>query len=1277
MSTVSNHLPNQISSVYAYRLNVDGTLTALYGNEAIGPLTAKYTSSYLQYVDSQGNIILNTQSPTAGIYQTSNGFISYNYQAPDWGITLFTNDQIQNPSQVHWVNQNGVPIGSKAPADYFGNSTSLTLSDSSGYYPITYPQVLGGANSSAGSYDEAAHANMPGVAYPYGYLPTTLHNVYLYVLKADGSIMAGYDNEAIPTMTASYDGTTWIYTDGDGNRVSSSLAGMTGIYQTENGFVIHTDYNLTYLISNDKIAKPAEVSWSNQSGAVPGAAGFPSFMGSTTSITLTDNKDNQSASLSIVPGGVTSQGTYDPNAHNVMPGNPLPDVFLPKNINSIYVYLLNSDGTVTATNNNAAIGPLQVSFDGKTWTYTDASGNIVATSPNASTGMYQSRSSFVTYDSSRGALLFSNDPINDPEHVRWSNQAGSVPGANGFPNFAGSTSSIVLSDTIVDNSLYLSQVSGGVVTQGNYDPNEHVLMPGLPLPDTFLPTTLDNVYVYLLNSDGTVTATNNNNAIGPLKASFDGKTWTYTDASGNVVATSPNASAGMYQTQNGFVTYDSSRGALLFSNDQITNPEHVKWANQAGSVPGSTGFPNFAGWTTLIKLSDTVVDQSLSLSQVSGGVVTQGSYDPNAHAVMPGVPFPEGYLPTNLDNIYVYLLNSDGTVTATHGNAPIGPLTASFDGKIWTYTDASGNVISSSQNGATGMYQTSNGFVSYDVSQGILLFSNDKISDPSKVTWANQNGSILGSSTIPDFIGSSTSIKLSDTAGDSSLAYGQVLGGVVSPGVYDPNAHAAMPGVALPLGYLPSELNDVYLYIMNSDGTLAAKNANEAVGPLKAQYDGTTWTYVDAEGNIVLTGPNTTTGVYQTENGFVSYSVGGGWILVSNDKIPDASELRWSNQSGETPGNTPFPIWAPGSTSLIIQNATGDKNVSYDFSTGGATAPGVYDPNAHQDMPCFLEGTRILTAAGYKNVEALALTDEVAVFRNGEAVWRPIKALAVGVCQVKATEHDDRAGYPVVIRQGALGHGVPFKDLRVTADHGIEVEGRLFLARSLVDGEKIYFDKSISTYRYFHTDLHDHEVIEADGARVESYGDDGYRALFNNASMLINTTLSFDTAIPLKTVCVEPDVILAMREKLGLKEMQDDGATPDALNFHFVTEDGQELRPRSMAGSRYSFLLPEHVSTVRMVSAAARPYDVIGVHRDDRRALGVLIGEITVFEASAAIRQDGHLLNRPCVGWTALENDQCRWTKGDARLDLEREDTANAAIISIDVLDDCVRFGRA
>ncbi|GBR06718.1 Hint domain-containing protein [Asaia siamensis] len=1274
MSTVSNHLPNEIPSVYAYRLNADGTVTALYNNEAIGPLTVNYNSADMSYVDSQGNVVLAGQSPVVGVFQSSNGFVSW---SPYSGITLFTNDQILNPSQVHWANQNGVPLGDGQFPDYADRSTSLTLSDENGYYPISFQQVIGGANSSAGSYDETAHATMPGVAFPNGYLPTTLHNVYIYVLKPDGSIMAGYDNEAIPTMTASYDGKSWIYTDGDGNLVSNSLAGMTGIYQTENGFVVHTNYNLTYLISNDKIAKPDEVSWSNQSGAVPGDAGFPSFTGSTTSITLTDKTDNQSASLSVIPGGVTSPGIYDPNAHNVMPGNPLPDTFLPTTLDNIYVYLLNSDGTVTATNNNAAIGPLKASFDGKTWTYTDASGNVVSTSPNASTGMYQTRNSFITYDSSRGALLFSNDPINDPQHVRWANQSGSVPGANGFPDFAASSSSIIFSDTIVDKSLYLSQVSGGVVTQGNYDPNEHVIMPGLPLPDTFLPTTLDNVYVYLLNSDGTVTATNNNAAIGPLKASFDGKTWTYTDPSGNVVATSPNASTGMYQTQNGFITYDSSRGALLFSNDQITNPEHVRWANQSGSVPGANGFPDFAGWTTSIKLSDTLVDQSLSLSQVSGGVVTQGSYDPNAHAVMPGVPFPEGYLPTSLENIYVYLLNSDGTVTATHGNAPIGPLTASFDGKNWTYTDASGNIISSSQNGATGAYQTENGFVSYDVTQGVLLFSNDKISDPSKVTWTNQAGNVLGSSSVPDFFGTSSSLKLSDTSGSSSLSYGQIPGGVISPGTYDPNAHAAMPGVALPSGYLPSELNDVYLYVMNADGTLAAKNENQPVGPLKAQFDGTTWTYVDAEGNVVLSGPGTITGGYQTENGFVSYSVSGGWILVSNDKIPDPSELHWANQNGETPGETPFPIWAPGSTSLIIQNATGDKNVSYDVSTGGATAPGVYDPDAHQEMPCFLEGTRILTAAGYKNVEALALTDEVAVFRNGEAVWRPIKALSVGVCQVKAAEHDDRAGYPVVIRQGALGHGMPFKDLRVTADHGIEVEGRLFMARSLVDGEKVYFDKSVSTYRYFHIDLHDHEVIEADGARVESYGDDGYRALFNNTTVLLNTTLSFETAISLMAVCVEPDAILAMREKLGLKEMQDEGATPDALNFHLVTEDGQELLPRSMAGSRYSFHLPEHVSTVRMVSAAARPYDVIGVHRDDRRALGVLIGEITVFEASAAIRQDAHLLDRPYVGWTVLESDQCRWTKGDARLDLEREDTANAAIISIDVLDDCVRFGRA
>ncbi|WP_336762904.1 hypothetical protein, partial [Asaia sp. VD9] len=63
-----------------------------------------------------------------------------------------------------------------------------------------------------------------------------------------------------------------------------------------------------------------------------------------------------------------------------------------------------------------------------------------------------------------------------------------------------------------------------------------------------------------------------------------------------------------------------------------------------------------------------------------------------------------------------------------------------------------------------------------------------------------------------------------------------------------------------------------------------------------------------------MSAQNTTTGAYQTENGFISYSPSGGYILVSNDKIADPTKVSWSNQSGVVPGSTPFPSFGGAST---------------------------------------------------------------------------------------------------------------------------------------------------------------------------------------------------------------------------------------------------------------------------------------------------------------------------------------------------------------------------
>uniref|UniRef100_UPI0005544860 hypothetical protein n=1 Tax=Asaia prunellae TaxID=610245 RepID=UPI0005544860 len=144
-----------------------------------------------------------------------------------------------------------------------------------------------------------------------------------------------------------------------------------------------------------------------------------------------------------------------------------------------------------------------------------------------------------------------------------------------------------------------------------------------------------------------------------------------------------------------------------------------------------------------------------------------------------------GYLPTTLTNVYIYTLNADGTVAAQNGNAAIGPLTASYDGKTWTYKDASGKVILSGQNTTTGSYQTENGFISYNPSTGYTLVSNDKITDPSSVKWSNQSGAVPGSTAYPSFAGASTSVKIIDSSGTSSVSYDRVSGGVTAQGSYD------------------------------------------------------------------------------------------------------------------------------------------------------------------------------------------------------------------------------------------------------------------------------------------------------------------------------------------------------------------------------------------------------------------------------------------------------------------------------------------------------------
>lgn len=90
------------------------------------------------------------------------------------------------------------------------------------------------------------------------------------------------------------------------------------------------------------------------------------------------------------------------------------------------------------------------------------------------------------------------------------------------------------------------------------------------------------------------------------------------------------------------------------------------------------------------------------------------------------------------------------------------------------------------------------------------------------------------------------------------------------------------------------------------------------------------------------------------------------------------------------------------------------------------------------------------------------------------------------------------------------------------------------------------------------------------------------------------------------------------------------------------------------------------VKSVRIMSHASRPYDTVGPFVDDRRKLGVLIGDVTLFDAQRTIMLTDHQRNGALPGWH--EAGTARWTAGDATLMLCERDIHSFAVLMIQVL---------
>jgi hypothetical protein len=152
-------------------------------------------------------------------------------------------------------------------------------------------------------------------------------------------------------------------------------------------------------------------------------------------------------------------------------------------------------------------------------------------------------------------------------------------------------------------------------------------------------------------------------------------------------------------------------------------------------------------------------------------------------------------------------------------------------------------------------------------------------------------------------------------------------------------------------------------------------------------------------------------------------------------------------------------------------------------------------------VACFQAGTHLLTERGEVAVEALREGDRMVTFSGRGDVLKPITWIGQRRIDLVTHEYPARAR-PVRIRAGAFGEAIPHRDLLVSPDHAIYVDGVLIPAKHLINGTTVVQDPGMEEAHYFHIELSEHDVLLAEGLTAESYLDTGNRDVFADVSPL-------------------------------------------------------------------------------------------------------------------------------------------------------------------------------
>ncbi|WP_240775424.1 Hint domain-containing protein [Neokomagataea tanensis] len=417
---------------------------------------------------------------------------------------------------------------------------------------------------------------------------------------------------------------------------------------------------------------------------------------------------------------------------------------------------------------------------------------------------------------------------------------------------------------------------------------------------------------------------------------------------------------------------------------------------------------------------------------------------------------------------------------------------------------------------------------------------------------------------------------------------------------------------------------------------------------------------VSSGGTLVLNG---TAG-----SGIVSLSGDGAHLVISGTAMPTNTISNWSPTDTIDLASVP-----KSSVTSVTTTSTGitfyTKSGNYSLNVPDANKYG-YALSADSNgglvyTTCFAEGTLIKTPSGEAAVETLApgsmvMTPEGAM---------PLKWLGHRSIDV-SKQINPEANWLVRICAGALADHVPARDLLVTQEHCMVFDGKLVPARMLVNGISIYLDRSINAYTYYHVELDTHMPIWAEGALTESYLDTGNRDQFENhyvTSIMSDRCEVGSDFLPLDTsrAFVEP-IFRRLVDRTGL--VPSVPALVDDADLHLATETGEVIRASRISGAYHMFMLPDNVETVTIASRTSRPSDVIGPFMDDRRELGVLVGEAKLFCAYKTVSLNVTETSLARKGWYESDALGRRWTNGAASLHIGSATQGEPRMLTLQIL---------